>query len=1147
MMAAGATVLIVDDDDELRESVSELLADEGYQTASVENGAQALSYLRASPARPDLILLDLMMPVMSGWQFREEQLRDPTLAAIPVVVMTANRNLHDNPISADEVISKPLKLARLLDVIQRHVKLRNLSASSSHHGEERSPFYTPQATRATEEVSSALSGGGKMGALMRAVDWAKTPVGPEPGWPQSLRTALGVLLETQFPMYLAWGPAFTQFYNDAYRTLLGDAKHPSAGRSTRETFPEHWDTLEPMFERVRQGQGVFFEDYLVPMNRYGFLEEAYASFSYSPIRDESGGVGGVLVIGIDTTPWVIGQRRLRTLRDLAAGAVNAKTVEATCESAMQALGANAADLPFGLLYLLDKQGKRARLARTSGLPPGTPASPPWVDLADSDAAGWPLGQVARSGQAAVVADLAARFGPLPGGQWPEPTAKAVVLPILHRGHEQPHGLLVLGVSPRLLLDETYRGFHALVAEHFATAIANARAHEEERARAEGLAEMDRARTAFFSNVSHEFRTPLTLMLGPTEDLLAGAHGPLTEAQREPVELVRRNALRLQKLVNSLLDFSRIEAGRAQALYEPTDLARLTTELASGFRAATERAGIRLAVDCPPLPEPVQVDREMWEKIVLNLLSNAFKFTLEGTISVCLRAAGDHVELAVSDTGAGIPEAEMASLSKRFHRVPGARSRTHEGSGIGLSLVHELVRLHGGTVAVASELDKGSTFTVSLPFGSAHLPQDRLGAGEAIAAVATSANAFVEEALHWLPGAPSSGRRPDPASTLGSDARILVADDNADMRGYICRLLGERWMVEAVADGRAALEAARERAPDLFLADVMMPGLDGFQLLRDLRADPRTRGIPIVLLSARAGEEAIVEGLEAGADDYLMKPFSARELMARVSTQLKLSRVRVEAEQERAREREQLIESLQSAVRFSEMFLGVVGHDLRSPLSAIQTSAHLLLRRAGTEAVAAPAARIHTSAERMGRMIEQLLDFTRLRIGRGIELARTRVDLGDICCTVIEELESGEGPGDVRLSAAGDLTGLWDGDRVSQLVSNLVGNAIQHSEEGTKVSVRLDGRKPDVVVLEVRNAGALPAWLLPVVFEPFHGGHTRLQKKSSGLGLGLFITQQIALAHGGRIDVVSSETSDTSFTVELPRAIAAPRAPTQVRF
>ncbi len=430
----------------------------------------------------------------------------------------------------------------------------------------------------------------------------------------------------------------------------------------------------------------------------------------------------------------------------------------------------------------------------------------------------------------------------------------------------------------------------------ATAIVNARAYDEERRRAEALAEIDRVKTMFFSNVSHELRTPLTLILGPIEDAL-GSEPPALAG--EGLLTVHRNARRLLKLVNALLDFARLSAGRAQASYQPTDLAELTCDLASAFRSAFERAELRFEVDCPPLPERICVDRDMWEKIVLNLLSNALKFTLSGGVKVALRWAGDGAELAVSDTGIGIPAHDLPRAFERFHRVQGARARTHEGSGIGLALVQDIVRLHGGTIGVTSEVGRGTTFTLRIPRGFDHLPAEHVAHDAPLAATVRGAAPFVEEALRWVPGA---GDRGDGAGAEARDAglsgapgvdrsHILLVDDNADMRDYLARLLRERWSVETAEDGAKALAVALDHPPDLVVTDLMMPGVDGFGLLRELRADPRTRDVPVVALSARAGEDARIHGLKAGFHDYLVKPFTARELLARVDAQLARARIR----------------------------------------------------------------------------------------------------------------------------------------------------------------------------------------------------------------------------------------------------------------
>ncbi|MFN0165036.1 MAG: sigma 54-interacting transcriptional regulator [Bryobacteraceae bacterium] len=504
-----------------------------------------------------------------------------------------------------------------------------------------------------------------------------------------------------------------------------------------------------------------------------------------------------------------------------------------------------------------------------------------------------------------MVDVGGRASALSIPGWPFPPEKATVVPIRMHEHGEAAGFLVLGIHPGRAFDDVYRHFVRRIAEQIAIGLASARAYEQERQRAEALAEIDRAKTAFFSNVSHEFRTPLALMLGPLEEVLPDARERLSPERHEQLVTVRRNALRLLKLVNTLLDFSRIEAGRVQAAYEPTDLAGVTSEIASVFRSAMENAGLRFSVECLTIAEPVYVDRDMWEKVVSNLLSNAFKFTFEGAVTITLKSVGRVVELQVRDTGVGIPEDQRERVFERFHRIEGTNARTYEGTGIGLALVLELVKLHGGHVWVESTLGQGSTFTVTIPHGTAHLPPERIQAARSIASTGVGAHLYAEEAQRWLPDewrtvdVPMLSRlasvepspRPVPAATRDL---ILFADDNADMRQYLSHLLDGRYEVHAVSDGRQALETARLLRPALLLADVMMPQLDGFGLLRAIRDDPALATMPVILLSARAGEESRLEGLQAGADDYLVKPFTARELSVRVEALLKMAKLRRES-------------------------------------------------------------------------------------------------------------------------------------------------------------------------------------------------------------------------------------------------------------
>jgi PAS domain S-box-containing protein len=416
---------------------------------------------------------------------------------------------------------------------------------------------------------------------------------------------------------------------------------------------------------------------------------------------------------------------------------------------------------------------------------------------------------------------------------------------------------------------------------------------------ERLAELDQARTTFFSNVSHELRTPLALMLAPLEEILRDP-ARLAPEERAHLERVRRGGLRLSELVDSILEFSRIQAGERRPAFEPTDLAPLTAALTGAFQSVGRLTGVKLRVDASPLPEPIFVDREMYERIVANLVSNAFKFTRAGEVAVSLAWKGDRAELSVRDTGSGIPADELPRIFDRFYRVSDARGRKTEGSGIGLSLVQELVKLHGGSVDVASTVGEGSVFTVSLPAGSAHLPAARVRASAAGPGYRTrprSLDDLLERAGKVAATFEPALALPGPVVPVGEEERadrphILVAEDNEEMRGYLTWLLEQQgWRVSAFADGEAALAAARVDPPGLVLSDVMMPGMDGFALARALRESPQTRAVPIILLSAQAGEDHRIRGFEAGADEYLAKPFSTRELVARIQSQLALAEVR----------------------------------------------------------------------------------------------------------------------------------------------------------------------------------------------------------------------------------------------------------------
>jgi PAS domain S-box-containing protein len=735
-------------------------------------------------------------------------------------------------------------------------------------------------------IESFLQSEGEMARSFSRFDWTAHPLGPLAAWPQSLKTAVSLILNSRHPMWIGWGPQMSFLYNDAYLHVLGREKHAWAlGRPAEEVWAEIWDVCGPLADKVfRNGEASYVDEVRLLMSRGDSIEETFYSFSYSPIRDEYGAVAGLFCPSNDVTSKSLGARRSRTLSELVANALVQKSTTAACASAQATLAKNLDDVPVALLYLVD--GDRCTLEQTVGVAAGDERSYPRAVALESEppsdiAAA--IARVVREGRPELLS-LRGIANP-PHSPDDRPVLDAIVLPMAGRAETRPRGALVAGVNPARPFDDEYRGFFELVASNIGTAIQNAHAAEEEQKRVQLLAEMDRAKTAFFSNVSHEFRTPLTLILG----LLTQLSQTEDDRLRTLAGSARRNALRLLKLVNTLLEFSRLEAGRDHAAFAETDLAALTRDVASTFRSAIETVGLTFAVEAD-LDEPVFVDGSMWERILLNLLSNALKFTFEGEIRVALRRNGNVAELAVSDSGVGIAPAELPRLFERFHRVRGATSRSHEGTGIGLALVRDLAELHGGTVAVESVIGTGTTFFVRIPLGNAHLDAAKIVARDA-APFASAVEQYLADVAATVEGTATG--EPLRLAT-GARDRILLADDNADLRDYVGGILAGRYDVTAVRNGREALAALEAESFALIVSDVMMPEMDGFELLQAVRADERIAATPFVMLSARAGEEAALEGLLEGADDYIVKPFSADELLARVYAQINAAAIRERA-------------------------------------------------------------------------------------------------------------------------------------------------------------------------------------------------------------------------------------------------------------
>lgn len=746
----------------------------------------------------------------------------------------------------------------------------------------------------SDSMSEPLPGFSRLPGVAGDKDWRSTPLGPPSAWPDELRAAAGICLSSQFPLAIAWGPELVYVYNDAAVSVFGN-KHPWAmGQRVMDVWPDAWPTLQPMLESVlRTGLAVRNDDLELPIDPYGQLVEAYLTFSYSPIVSARGTVGGVFIAFMETTERVLAERRQRTVSDLATAVARGRRSDDLLMRVREALDFNRRDLPFTALLRAGAGGRLGCLFATGYLGEQLPAA------SASTLAG--LAALAIESGEPVLMDAARAVEALGvSGPWPEAPRQMLAIPFRPGGQDAPGGVLLVGVNPRRQLDAAYCAFFDQVGGHVAHAVAVAEADVAERERIAAMAELERSRSHFFAGASHQLRTPLTLVLGPLGALLDGQGAPLAPEVREAVEMADRNARRLNKLVSSLLDFARIEAGTLPLVLEPVDPSVATAEIAALFRAPVEAAGLRLTVTSTLEPGQAMLDRDMWEKIVFNLLSNAFKFTREGGIAVRLGGGGSWIELEVADTGIGIEEEETARVFGRFYRSRSAEAAGGDGGGVGLALVRELARLHGGDVALESRRGMGSRFTVRVPWrrpapGGAMRQPPRPQAQ-----VMRRAQFRDELERYEIEGAPAALGRTE----ARQGARVLVVERDEDVVRYVARLLRDSCAVSSVAGAEAALAALRGAAPDLVLVDAMLPGAGGLDLVRRIRRDQVAGAVPLLVLSARSDEEARLEALDAGADDFIAKPFSGRELSARVRSHVQMARVRRAAfERETALRRE----------------------------------------------------------------------------------------------------------------------------------------------------------------------------------------------------------------------------------------------------
>lgn len=677
------------------------------------------------------------------------------------------------------------------------------------------------------------------------------------------------------------------------------------------------------------------------------------------------------------------------------------------------------------------------------------------------------------------------------------------------------------------------------------------AHRELEALYERVKELDRLKTQFFANVSHELRTPLALILGPVDHLLS--EPDLDERHLQQLRVVRRNARSLLGHVNDLLDVSKIEAGRMESEYARVDLARLTRLVASRFESLAADSRISFVLEAPETLHAA-VDPRQIERVLVNLLSNAFKFTPEqGAVRVRLGAAGDRALLSVEDSGPGVPADQRQIIFERFRQADEGVARRFDGTGLGLAIVKDFVELHGGTVQVGDAPGGGALFTVELPLLAPPGREVRDEAELDRPAEEGEDEARAEPAPREEVEAPPAG---DPRRPL-----VLVVEDNAEMRSFVRDVLAADFRVATAGDGAEGLDRARALRPDLTVTDIMMPRVSGDAMVEAVRRRPELEAMPILLLSARADEELRVRLLREGAQDYLTKPFAAEELRVRARNLVTIHRLRrvlqeeleTQAEDlealawELAQRRRELVVALDAArdaqmqaVKASEVksvFLRLVSHELRTPLTSLTLQLDVLRRdkdRALTERQRRAVDRMASAVDRLLHLIEAVLEYSRIESGQ----LRARVEHFDLRALTSETMEQLR-PEAVRkllslsLEATSELPPLYsDPSLVRMILVNLVGNAIKFTSLGG-VTVSL-AHGPEGHGIEVRDTGP---GILPEdqdrIFEPFEQLDPVEKKHKAGVGLGLALVKAMVDALGGRVVLASTVGVGSAFTVVLP--------------
>ncbi|HEX8061005.1 MAG TPA: ATP-binding protein [Cyclobacteriaceae bacterium] len=682
-----------------------------------------------------------------------------------------------------------------------------------------------------------------------------------------------------------------------------------------------------------------------------------------------------------------------------------------------------------------------------------------------------------------------------------------------------------------------------------------------------LKQSDKTKTLFLNNLGHEFQNPMNVILESLDKVIRKLGSDLPDNVYKELLHAQKNSVRVEKLVKSLHDFTHLEHRKTDARFVPTDLCKLTTEVAANFRSVIEKAGLMFSIQCDRMHEPVYVDHVIFETVLYNLLSNAFKFTFEGGITIRVINSRKHVKIAVADTGNGITTVNQKKIFQRFSKVDSENARSLDGMGIGLPLVKDLVEFHGGSISVNSELKKGSEFIVSLPKGMAHLPADKI-----LMSGNSNHRGSFRGTLHQLESWANNDNHDVRNGTATDDHRVvptvLIAESDSEMRDYIARSLNTRYRVLEAVNGQHVLDIIGTGVlPDLIVADVAMPKMNGFEFLTSIRNSVALSSLPFILLTSRTVADDEIKGLYFGADDYLVKPFTARELVARIETRIEIAASRKKPVQSLAKENNALEERIHHYMDQVETYnkelneknaklsaanedltdlTFAASHDLQEPLRKIKLFIGCLLKEEKNNFAGNSAhyfKRIVSFVETMNDLVNDITLYANFNATVGptskIDLQIMLSSLTDFLMPIMRDKGAS-----IKFEVADGLTGHYD--QVKQAIYNLISNALKFGRKDVPLEIIITGKLVPATVVGSERADQTKSYYqvsvhdngigidhayYKQIFELFR----KLHEKSAypGTGVGLTIVRKIMENHNGFVSVDSKPHEGSTFSCFFP--------------